>query len=556
MKLLLRNIIVTCALFLSFARILPAQELYPHNLDYALTLKKTYYLINDTSGKALKINLQTSDKRWQVNNELVSFPLANDYDDRLYLAGHYGKSSTWLLRKLTKENLFIVSVKDFKLAVDPLFDLNYKRSFGKGRKNHFQNTRGLLLRGSITDKLYFETSFYENQTNFVNYVNDYIQTYAVVPGLITVKNFKSSSYDYGIAYGLLSYTPLSKAWTSLNIQIGNDKNFFGDGYRSLLLSDCSAPYPFLKINWKYKKLSYTCLFSSFQNISDGNVIHYDTIVWNAGYQKKTGTFHYLSYFVNNRLDLSLFESTIWQVADSGGKHFNPDFFNPIIGFNSAEFGLNGKNNCLLGLNLLFKASNNIHFYGQLAIDDLRLNKISEKGYFHNREGIQVGIEAFDMFGFKNLSVQTEYNQAQPYMYSDKSPSESFTHYNQPLADPLGANFKEGIGIIRYRIRKYFVRAQFNVATYGADSLNSNWGKNLFLTDLSASQTGANKIGQGVMTKMKYVDVCFSWLLNPATNMNIFIGATYRNEKNSFENTHDRFVYFGFRTSLRNEYFDF
>ena len=66
----------------------------------------------------------------------------------------------------------------------------------------------------------------------------------------------------------------------------------------------------------------------------------------------------------------------------------------------------------------------------------------------------------------------------------------------------------------------------------------------------------DKIGQGISTTLKYADVCFSYLLNLVTNMNIFIGATYRNERNSMNNTRDRFVYFGFRTSLLNEYFDF
>ena len=40
----------------------------------------------------------------------------------------------------------------------------------------------------------------------------------------------------------VSYTP-NKV---LNIQFGHGKNFIGDGYRSLFLSDVSSPYPFLK----------------------------------------------------------------------------------------------------------------------------------------------------------------------------------------------------------------------------------------------------------------------------------------------------------------------
>ncbi len=556
MKSSLRNIAFIITLFCSFPLIIQAQELCPDNLDYSLNLKKEHYLIKYSCDSSTTINFQPSDKRWQVDDIISKCKLVHDYDDRLYFIDHYGKNKTWLGRKLTEESFLTVNIKDFKLAVDPLFNFNVNHTLGDSSKNYFQNTRGLLIRGTIAEKVYFETSYYENQASFVPYVNNYVKTYAVVPGQFTVKDFKTSSYDYGISYGLLSYTPIFKVGNSLNVQLGYGKNFFGDGYRSLLLSDFSAPYPYLKINYKYKKLSYTCLFTSFQNISDGNIIHYDTTIWNAAYQKKTGTFHYLSYFVGNRLDISLFESTIWQVADSGGKHFNPDFFNPIILYHTAEFGLNGKNNTMLGLNLLYKATDKIHFYGQLAMDNISLKNLSKKGYFHNRYGIQAGIEGFDMFGISNLNIQTEYNQAQPYMYSAKSPSESYTHYNQPLADPLGANFKEGIGIIRYHFRKYFIHAQINIATYGMDTSKSNWGKNIFLSDLTASQSGANRIGQGVKTTLKYANVCFSYLLNPVTNMNVFIGATLRNEKNSMKSTSEKFIYLGFRTSLLNEYFDF
>jgi hypothetical protein len=40
------------------------------------------------------------------------------------------------------------------------------------------------------------------------------------------------------------------------------------------------------------------------------------------------------------------------------------------------------------------------------------------------------------------------------------------------------------------------------------------------------------------------------------NINIFIGGTYRNERNIMKNQTDKFIYFGLRTSILNEYFDF
>jgi hypothetical protein len=161
-----------------------------------------------------------------------------------------------------------------------------------------------------------------------------------------------------------------------------------------------------------------------------------------------------------------------------------------------------------------------------------------------------------MFGLHNLNLQAEYNQAQPYMYTADSPSQSYTHYNQPLTDPLGANFREAIGILRYNFRRCFIKIQLNYAVYGSDTAKSDWGKNLFASDLHASQTGENKIGQGIRTTMRYADVCLSYLMNPKSNLNIFVGATYRDENNFYKAGSDKFIYIGIRTSLLNEYFDF
>jgi hypothetical protein len=541
-----------------------AQQVSVINEFYDFNFKKNVYLCFDSywldAGGTSDIKfVHTSLKPCFKNTSDDSSLLRLNVKDAFHYYLPLKTRRTWFGRKLFNENFINVKDDNFLLAVNPLFNFTAKHTFGDSSKNYIQNTRGLELKGQIGTDLYFETSYYENQTSFVPYVKNFIETYAVVPGAIRVKDFKSASYDYGVAYGLLSYSPgLSspKQKNILNFQIGSGKNFFGDGYRSLLLSDFSSPYPFLKITEKFKKISYTCLYTSFQNIFENHVLPYDTIEWNASYQKKTGTFHYLSYYAGNRLNLSLFEGTLWQVADSGGHHFSPDFFNPLILFHTAEFGLNGKNNTLIGLNALYKLFNKIHFYGQLAIDDIRLKKITEKGYFDNRYGIQIGAEGFDLFGIKNLNIQAEYNQAQPYMYSHSRPMQSYTHYNQPLAHPLGANFTEGIGILRYNYKKCYLRIQFNNAVYGSDGNSFNMGKDIFQSDLTATEIQNDTIGHGIRTTLRYADVCFSYLLNPMYNINIFVGGTYRNEKNIMKNESDKFIYFGIRTSILNEYFDF
>ena len=47
----------------------------------------------------------------------------------------------------------------------------------------------------------------------------------------------------------------------INFQFGHDRQFIGDGYRSMLMSDFSPPALFLKINTNVWRLNYTNLFT-------------------------------------------------------------------------------------------------------------------------------------------------------------------------------------------------------------------------------------------------------------------------------------------------------
>ena len=53
---------------------------------------------------------------------------------------------------------------------------------------------------------------------------------------------------------------------------------------------------------------------------------------------------------------------------------------------------------------------------------------------------------------KNLDLQLETNIVRPFVYQHSDTVANYSNYNQPMAHPLGANFSEVIGIIRYQPR--------------------------------------------------------------------------------------------------------
>jgi hypothetical protein len=475
------------------------------------------------------------------------------------------KSKSLLYRKIKKESFFIVNdtTDKFHLTIDPL--VNFEAGTDLADKTHeklFKNTRGFLVRGDIGKKFSFESSFYENQATYAKYIDNYIAStnnlfpqtanykYDVIPGQGRAKAFKKNGYDYAMASGYVSYSPVK----AVNIQVGHGKHFVGDGYRSLLLSDNAFNYPYARITTTYKNIQYTNLYTSFMNLTDGGVktpAHIERL-----FQKKIGSFQLLSINLFKRLQLGLFQGMIWEAADSNNRqHVNFNTFDPVIGVNALSYGMHNKNNVLLGATLKLKITKSISLYGQFMLDDMT----SSDNEIRNKYGYQIGFKYFDLFTVKNLHLQFEYNSVRPYAYASENTQQSYTHYNQALAHPLGANFTEMVGFINYRLKNFFIEIKANYAVKGVDSSSYNYGGNIFKSDnvFPNSQFLENiHQTQGVKTTIMYQDIHIGYLVNPSTNFNIVVGVSNRIEKTEKLTSNTQFVYFGIRTSLANFYYDF
>ena len=474
-------------------------------------------------------------------------------------------TSVWK-RKIKQESLFIINdtADKFYMTIDPLLNFQYGKDLADttGEKL-ITNTRGFVIRGDLGKKVSFESSFYENQSTFPDYLDTSIAhsnklfpqsgkfDYNVIPGQGRSKPFKSKGYDYAMASGYVSYSPFK----FLNLQVGNGKHFVGDGYRSLLLSDNAFNYPYARITTVFENIQYTNLYTSFMNLTDGGVKtppHTERL-----FQKKIGSFQMLSFNFFHRLQLGLFQGMIWEAADSSNRqHVEFNTFDPVIGVNAATYGLHNKNNVLLGATLKLEITNSISIYGQYMLDD-----VYSKGTtaINNKYGYQAGLKYFNLFTVKNLHLQLEYNSVRPYAYSASNPQQSYTHYNQALAHPLGANFNEAIGFINYKFKDFFIEIKGIYAIKGADSSSFNYGGNIFKSDnsIGVNQTvGTVATTQGVKNTIITEDIHIGYLVNPSTNLNIVVGVMNRSDVTDKLTSNTRWVYVGIRTSLANIYYDF
>lgn len=465
---------------------------------------------------------------------------------------------SWLYRKIYNECFFIIhdTAKKFWCTIDPLFNFQASDDRGDSARKMVQNTRGFLLQGGIGEKFSFSTSFYENQATFPYYVDNFIQTSDVLPGQGRAKilnsqtggSFYSNGYDFDISESNMSFTPSSH----FNFQLGQGKNFIGDGYRSLLLSDNSFDYPYFKVTSTFGKFQYTNMYAIFLNLSNNSIVTGET---EGLVQRKAASFQYLSWNVSNRLEWGLFQGLIWQASNyvTNQQSYNINYFDPVIGANALRYGLGGDNdNVLLGSTIKYKITRNFLFYGQLVAND-----IGPSETIKNKTGFQSGFKYYNHLG----ELLIEYNQVRPYTYTDINAAQNYTNYNQALGDPLGANFKEFIVSVNVHLAKHFaLHLQTNYAIIGEDAVNTNNGSNLLLSDtIFVKNQAAVTMGQGIKGVMNYADGHISYLMNPRTNMNIVMGVSYRELTESaiaYKSPVTMLFYLGFRTSIGNTYYDF
>ena len=470
------------------------------------------------------------------------------------------ETQTWLGKKVWNEHLVQLQGKEYWFTVDPIFDLQVGKDTDASFGSTFNNTRGVFIQGGLGKKFNFSASVYENQGRFAEYFNQYAESIrpsggdpAIIPGRGIAKQFKDDAYDYPVAEAYLSYTP-SKF---INVQFGHGKNFIGDGYRSLFQSDAASPYPYLKLNTKFWKIKYTNTYTWLKDVRA-------EVTEDGAFLTKYIANHYLSWNVNKRLNLGLFESVIW--ANTNDRGFDINYLNPIIFYRAIEFETGqDAGNAIVGASGKYKFNDNFNVYSQFVLDEFSLSDAKGgEGSWKNKFGLQLGAKYYNAFKVKDLLLQAEYNAVRPYTYSHNTVVLNYAHNNQPMAHLWGANFRELVLIGRYRYKRWFGEAKLIAGIRGFDLNNGvddfNYGGDIFRDEIDRPFDSGVEIGQGIKTNTINASVQGGYLINPASNLKVFANISYRNfnpeaETMSVLNNSTVWFNFGIRTDLFNWYFD-
>jgi len=477
--------------------------------------------------------------------------LRTKFDSVLNYGGDSSRKN-WVTRKLFQEHLVEAGTGNVRVYADYLPDVQIGRDFNS-RTTTWVNTRGFQVGLSVGSKFRFYTAFFENQAQFVPYVRDFINTYKVVPGQ-SIKDFYpvNKTVDYSYSTAIMSYSPVRQ----LNIALAYDKNFIGDGYRSLFLSDISSNYTSFKLTGELGNFQYTTMWAYMM----------DPLAPKSGdsrgiaSQYKWGVFQYLDWNISKRVTIGLFQSILWtpQNADGSYRGFDFSYASPVIFLRPIESSDPvSPDKTHLGLSGKYKFLNNMTFYGQFLLDDFKAKEFfSGSGYWGNKFAAQLGVKTFNTFSVKNLSALLEFNTARPYTYSHFQEITSYSNNAQPLAHPFGANFKELVSVWNYAYKRLDIRMEGLYARYGLDVTGLDYGKDIFRPYDERVKDYGNETGQGLNTKLLYGEGRIGFLINPKYGLRIEAGGVLRKEMNSQFNKTTAMLTIGLRSTFRNLYYDF
>jgi hypothetical protein len=508
---------------------LPQGSKYDHFLDRMEILLQTQPDLNISTAKPISRKLAV-----HIAQEADSLDKSYPYDefyhlsrvDKENLSSLLMNNMEWVTKKDSflskhpwfntfykyKANFITVQDKDFFLVVDPA--IQQTQSYESSNKERvFYNSKGLTLRGLIAGKLGFSAYLTDNQERGPSYFQQRVAEFNAVPGAGYYKSFKKTGFDYFDNRASIYFN----TWKYVDWQFGYDKNFIGNGYRSLFLSDYSAPYLFLKFNTRIWKLNYQTIYMELIN---QHYIHTD-----YQYPKKYAVVHHLNINATPWLNVGLYENVVFSRAD----HYDFSYLNPVIFLVSAQQQNGSPDKTTAGIDWKMNIGHAVQFYGQVLINEFILHQILHygDGYWANKQGLQLGLKYINAFDVKNLDLQFEGNVVRPFTYQHDDTVSNYSHYNQPLAHPLGANFYELIAIAHYQpAYKWNVEGKIIYYKQGLDSAGVNFGSNIFENYNTRPREYGFQIGTGVPGKTLLVSglVSYQW----KENLFLDLSAQYRN----------------------------
>lgn len=545
--------VIGCCLILLFTNIVNAQTSYTplghkeYQLLDRLDIKTGLPELSASFLKPINTRLavqaveQLDSLQKNKNRVLANLSTTDLYNIQQYLLSHkeYVQNSKNLSAKKGLMNVIEVNKPNFYLAANPA--IQYRHTVeSKSNTNPFLMSAGIEARSLIAKKVAINIYATGNRERLPGFVDSFSRKFRAIPGFSNFNYYDANTVQY---YDVRA----SAQWTlakRIDMQVGYDRNFIGNGYRSLLLSDFSGNTAFFKINTRLGKFTLQNLYMQLtpqfglnSNTSKNKYLRINT----------------LSYDVTRWLNIGIFDAVVF-----GRKNqFELNYILPFTFLRSMEQQSGSPDNAVLGLNAKANILHRVQVYGQLMVDEFLLREVrANSGWWANKFGYQIGAKYIDAFNIKNLDLQAEVNRVRPFTYTHFDSISNYSNNSLALAHPLGASFNEIMFGFTYQPnKKLYLQSKLFHYYQGLDTAGKNMGNNILL-DYNTRPFDYNwrvGIGNKVTCTLLQANASFE------VEENLFIdaGILIRNFSQQFGNNRNTTLFnIGFRWNITNRFYEF
>jgi len=327
--------------------------------------------------------------------------------------------------------------------------------------------------------------------------------------------------------------------TYLNVQMGWDRNFYGEGLRSLFLSDYGRSCPFVSTKFSAGPLRYQAMALLLKTTS---------------FQYKFNFSHFLDWKITKSIHFQFFESVVFNSHDTlSNRPFEVSYLNPLAFIRPKEYAIGSGDNVIMGIGGTVKIGKGL-MYSQFVLDEFLLSALKNNSrYWGNKYGFQLGYKIATNKGKWKMFYRIETNGVRPYTYSHIGDQLSYSHGSMALAHPMGSNFQEGLLESKGTYKSVFYNATVIVGQKGVDSTFINYGNNILLPYTTRPQDYNVYFFQGVSTRFVHVQLQLGYQFKRFENLEIFAEILLRASKNSLGSSFTMSPLIGIRTFLWNDY---
>lgn len=440
-----------------------------------------------------------------------------------------------------------------RVTAQPRMSLSAFNAAGSRSRSGFNALVGAEVSGTVGTRWSFQTSYDVGHAEYPNYMEAIVDSLWVVPGMgRAFDNGKGSRYSqFGFVVGW-------KASKHFELFAGRGKHFIGDGYRTLFLSDYASNYNYGRLDLDVWKLNYSVLYTQMSHTQDYPNRFYPL-------QSKYSTMHYLTLDVTRWWTIGAFEAVVWEQEDSLiNRGFDIHYLNPVIFFRPVEFGMGSTDNSLIGFSSTVRPWQNIHLYGQVMLDEFIFsevtaglsNRVSDTvrntGSWTNKQALQLGFKWFEPAKWNNAMILAEFNLVRPYTYGHSAPGQSYTHLNQPLGHPLGANFIEWVAMVNWQPKQWIVNLATTYSRKGYSNQDGYLGEDLLVSNIGRAREFDNEMLQGRLIDVANINLTVGRMLIRNWNLRIESGIQYRLERTNAASRNTTVFNIAIKTALWND----